>query len=435
MKTFKGIPASIGFAVGKPIFHSDIGSATERFDEPRIFFARSLSAGEAESVNLARFQSLILEKGGQASHATIITRTRGIPAVIGVKLTYKDKKSTIIIDGCRGNVILEPDERTLTKYRILLPEYHDLQQQFFAEKDRPAITLDGHRVEPPTEGEQFQTYSAIAQIAKDAPVIIRILDIRGDKHPEYLKFPIESNPFLGRRGLRYSLSNPKIIKTQVSAILRAASRGNIKLMLPMVARIEEIDAFMEILRDVISDLEGKSGIEFNKDTQIGTMVEIPSAAEIVTKLGERVDFFSIGTNDLIQYLEAVDRTNELVADLFDPYHPAVFRLLSRIVNDAHDQGKWVGLCGEMAADYLAATALVGLGIDELSMAPGYIPMMKSTIRRMKKVVGTGCCEEILRARDSKEVTDLLRMNGPNVFESLYSGADDGTSCDYPVWGG
>ena len=451
------IPVSPGFAIGRPIFYSsDIISLSKKASKPRILIAESLSPKEAELADLTRFQGLVLEKGGQASHTAIVARTCGIPAVVGVKTTDIDvtERSTIIVDGFSGRVISDPDKETLKKYKTMLLRYSYIQRQFLREKDELSVTLDGCRVEvganasslydvekafssgaegigvlrtellfigrnePPTEEEQFQIYKAVAQRAKNASVIIRTLDIGGDKHPGYLEFAVENNPFLGLRGLRYYLSNPEIIETQVSAILRAAHTGNIKLMLPMVTKTEEINAFMAILRDVMSNLD-RRGVRYNKNMHVGAMIEVPSAAEIVTELSCQMDFFSIGTNDLIQYLEAVDRTNERVVDLFDSYHPAVFRVISRVLDHAHHQNKWVGLCGEMAADPLAVSALVGLGIDELSMAPIYIPMIKYIIRNMRKAECVNCCQELLQAHDSNEVTHLLRMFGIRIFQFFY----------------
>lgn len=271
---------------------------------------------------------------------------------------------------------------------------------------------------PPTEEEQFQIYKDVAEKSKGAPVTIRTLDVGGDKHPNYLDFPKEDNPFLGLRGLRYYARNPKIIETQLSAILRASSLENIRLLLPMVSRMEEVDAFMTTLRHTMSKLD-RRGIKYDKNMQVGAMIEVPSAAEIVMELSHQIDFFSIGTNDLIQYLEAVDRTNEHVGESFDPYHPAVLRVISRVIDYAHDQKKQVGICGEMAADPLATPALVGLGIDELSMAPNYMPMIKFVIRQIKKDECKNFCNELLQARNSKEVTRLLCLFGVRIFQFLY----------------
>ncbi len=452
-----GVPASIGVAIGHPIFYSGNAAPALKARGQLILVAESLTPKEAESADLGRFQGLVLERGGSASHAVIVARSYGIPIVIGVKAADMrvTEDSTVIVDGFGGKVIVNPDEEMLRKYGRMRRRYSYAQQRFLRESGEQAVTRDGRGVEvganigslgelergfsngaegvllrtelffigrdaPPSEEEQFQMYREVAEKAGGAPVLIRTLDVGGDKHPSYLDFPEEANPFLGLRGLRYYARNPKIIEVQLSAILRASGFGNIRLLLPMVTKTEEVDAFMSVLKRVMSKLS-RRGIGYNRDVQVGALIEVPSAAEIVTEMSGQLDFFSIGTNDLIQYLEAVDRTDEHVAESFDTYHPAVWRIIARVIGQAHDRGKLVGVCGEMASDPLTTAALVGLGVDELSMAPSYIPMIKFVVRQIKRAECEGFCAELLGARNSEEVMRILRSSGIKVFQFLYEG--------------
>ncbi|MDT4897434.1 MAG: phosphoenolpyruvate-protein phosphotransferase system enzyme [Acidobacteriota bacterium] len=442
-----GTSISTGIAIGSPVFWSQ-GSNPLALLSPKssVLVGDYLSPSEVELLNLGRFSGLALEIGGVTSHTAIMARTFGIPAVFGVKNLLKKCQGSrlIVIDGTNGRVILEPNVAILEKVKRERRRYQSIQSKFRRTKDILAITADGHRVEVaanvgsvsdvktaftngaegvgvfrtellyinssnlPSEDEHYNTYERAVQIAKGKPVIIRTLDIGGDKYPKYLTFPVEGNPFLGLRGIRYCLKYPEVFKPQLSAALRVAAQGDVKLMLPMVSKVEEILAFNRLLNRIKSRLKAR-GEAHDANLSIGTMIEVPAAVEIIDELSDHLDFFSIGTNDLIQYIEAVDRLNDNVADSFDPYHPAIFRTINRIVKKAHARKKWVGICGEMAADPLVTPALIGLGVDELSMASASIPMIKFIIRQLDKQMCTEHCVELLRAKSSEEITKRMQL--------------------------
>jgi phosphoenolpyruvate-protein phosphotransferase len=257
----------------------------------------------------------------------------------------------------------------------------------------------------PTEEELLEVFLEIAKLMKDRPIIVRTLDIGCDKPLPYIRMPDEANPFLGWRGIRLTLDNPRMMKTQLKAILRARKRGNFRLMFPMVTTIEEIRKAKELLMDAMDELKSE-GIPFG-EVKVGTMIETPASALIVDILADEVDFFSIGTNDLTQYVMAADRGNARVSNLYNPFHPAVLRMIHKVIEEAHDAGKEVGMCGEMASDPKAIPLLIGMGLDELSMIPALIPRAKKAIRSISKEEAESLVQNVLRSKTLPEVLDLI----------------------------
>lgn len=426
--------------------------------ESVIIIAENLMPSDTAQIDRSKILAFATEHGGQTSHTAIIARSLGIPAVVGVKDLMKYAKSgDIAIVNGNGVVILNPDNETLVHYIRIKGEYEEQQKKFEEVKWLSAETIDGKKIEvvanigdlnevdlalisgaegigllrteflyinrntPPSEEEQFETYKAIAEMMKNRPVIIRTLDIGGDKPLPYLKIPYEMNPFLGWRGIRISLDELEIFKTQLRAILRASIHGMIKVMFPMITDIDEIRKIKTILKGIMEELK-LNHIPFNEKIEVGIMVEIPSTAIMADLLAKEVDFFSIGTNDLTQYTLAIDRTNDKVARFYDQLSPAILRLIKMTVNAAHSKGKRVGVCGELAGNPLAVPVLVGLDVDELSMVPKSIPKVKSIIRLLNYSDAKEIANKALSLGTGKEVEELIKtsLNSLKPFLSNYS---------------
>jgi len=374
-------------------------------DEKSIIVAEDLTPSDTAQMNKDMVVGIVTELGGRTSHTSIIARTLEIPAISGVKDATKTLKhgDYIIINGDNGEIIINPSSDEIKKYEEKAIELADFRKKLLTMKDRESISKDGHKVEIagnigtpkdidkvienggegvglyrteflymdrdrlPSEEEQFESYKIVAQKLGTRPLVIRTLDVGGDKELPYLSLPKEMNPFLGYRAIRLCLDRQDIFRTQLRAILRASSFGNIKIMFPMISNIKEIRDAKAIIEEVKEELR-KENIPFDEDIEIGIMVEIPAAAIHSRIFAKEVDFFSIGTNDLIQYTLAVDRGNQDIAYLYNQYHPAVLNLIRMTIENGHKEGIWVGMCGEAAGDKKLLPVLLAMGLDEFSMS-------------------------------------------------------------------
>jgi phosphocarrier protein FPr len=387
--------------------------------EPAILVATDLTPSETAQLDASQVIGICTVAGGAMSHSGILARSLSIPAVVGIgaQLLQLENGTHIALDGERGQVWVQPDEAQLQELQAKRERHLAAQQNQRTAAQQPAVTRDGRQIQvvaniggiadaqvalengaegvglfrseflyldrviAPTEEEQLEVYRAIATILSPHPLIIRALDIGGDKPLPYLDLPPEANPFLGWRGIRLLLDHPDLLKTQLRAILRASHGHPIKVMFPMVASIREVRAAKAILTTAQNELR-QEGIAFDENIEVGIMVEVPSLVAVADQLATEVDFFSIGTNDLTQYVMAADRNNSKVSTLADAFEPAVLRMIQQTVKAAHDAGIWVGVCGELASSSLAIPILVGLGVDELSMNSSAIPAVKAAIANL-----------------------------------------------------
>lgn len=419
--------------------------------EAVVVFAHDLAPSDTAQMDRNKVLAFVTEIGGRTSHSTIMARSLEIPAVVGVgHFGAISSGDTVIVDGGNGLVVVNPSPEVLADYQERKLKFDQRKAQLQELKDLPAQALDGKtfelvanigtpndvdaalangaqgvglyrteflymdRADIPSEQEQYLAYRKVLEAFGREPVIIRTLDIGGDKELTYLKMDKELNPFLGNRAIRLCLANPEMFKAQLRAILRAGVTGNPWIMLPMVAIPEEVRQTKELLRQVEAELEAE-GAEFTRDYKLGIMIEIPSAAVQADHFAQEVDFFSIGTNDLIQYTCAVDRMNQNVSYLYDPFNPAVLRLIEYVISSGHKYGKFVGMCGEMAGEPLAAPLLMAMGLDEFSMSASSIPPVKAVIRSLDTYRCRELWDQAKKYTDGKQIRQLLETELKDIL--------------------
>ena len=413
-------------------------------DENSIIVAKDLTPSDTAQIDRTKVVAMITEVGGKTSHAAIIARIMGIPTVVGLNdITDKIKDGDMVIcDGKTGKVLINPNKKQLFYYNNKKNIEDEINNELRNQIGLPSVTKDGfavslsanigtpndvdmalqndaegiglfrsefifmNRERQPTEDEQFEQYKEVLVKMGDKPVIIRTLDIGGDKNVPYIDIPKEMNPFLGYRAIRLCLGNVEVFRTQLRAILRASVYGNVKIMLPMISTMKELKDSKKILQQAKDELT-KEGIKFKDDIEIGIMIEIPSAAIISDLLAKEVDFFSIGTNDLIQYTMAVDRMNSKLSHLYSQYHPALLRLIKGIIDNAHNAGIWVGMCGEAAGDPKLIPVFVGMGLDEFSMNSPSILRSRYIVRNLSKKDIELIAKSTLDMENALEVEEYL----------------------------
>ncbi|WJQ81545.1 phosphoenolpyruvate--protein phosphotransferase [Brevibacillus brevis] len=416
------------------------------FAEPVVLVVHDLTPSDTAQLDREKVKGFATNIGGRTSHSAIMARTMEIPAVVGMSDITEQLQTgdLVIVDGLEGEVHIRPDEAVVAAYEAKQQAYWKQKEDWARLVHEESVTADGHRVELaanignprdavqavengaegiglfrteflymgreqfPTEEEQFAAYKAVAEtMGKDRPVVIRTLDIGGDKELSYLDLPKELNPFLGYRAIRLCLDRVELFKTQLRALLRASIYGNIKIMYPMIATIAELRRANQILDEVKAELRNLS-ILFNDHLEVGIMIEVPAAAMIADQLAKEADFFSIGTNDLIQYVMAADRMNEQVAYLYDPYHPAILRLVNQVIKAAHQEGKWVGMCGEMAGEELAIPILLGLGLDEFSMSATSVLRARDLLRKLDYKSLQETAQHVLILESGEEIRAFIK---------------------------
>ncbi|CRG50187.1 MULTISPECIES: phosphoenolpyruvate-protein phosphotransferase PtsI [Yersinia pseudotuberculosis complex] len=409
-----------------------------------ILVATDLTPSETAQLNLDKVLGFITDIGGRTSHTSIMARSLELPAIVGTSNVTKQVKNDdyLILDAVNNKVYLNPTADEIEQLKAVKNQYITEKNELAKLKDLPAITLDGHQVEVvanigtvrdiagaerngaegvglyrteflfmdrdslPTEEEQFQAYKAVAEAMGSQAVIVRTMDIGGDKDLPYMNLPKEENPFLGWRAIRIAMDRKEILHAQLRAILRASAFGKLRIMFPMIISVEEVrelKAELELLKSQLRE-ENKA---FDETIEVGVMVETPAAAVIARHLAKEVDFFSIGTNDLTQYTLAVDRGNELISHLYNPMSPSVLGLIKQVIDASHAEGKWTGMCGELAGDERATLLLLGMGLDEFSMSAISIPRIKKIIRNTNFEDVKVLAEQALAQPTAKELMDLV----------------------------
>ena len=384
-----------------------------------IIVAADLTPSDTAQLNRQYVKAFVTDIGGRTSHSAIMARSLEIPAIVGTKEVTSIAKDgdIIIVDGLSGEVFLNPSEEVVAEYRAKAEAFAAQQAEWEKLKDSKTYTKDGHQVElaanigtpkdlegvvnngaegvglyrteflymdsheMPTEEDQFEAYKAVLEGMNGKPVVVRTMDIGGDKELPYLPLPHEMNPFLGYRAIRISLNEPEMFRTQLRALLRASVYGKLRIMFPMIATLNDFRGAKTLLEEEKAKLIAE-GVAVSDDIQVGIMIEIPAAAVLAHQFAKEVDFFSIGTNDLIQYTMAADRMNERVSYLYQPYNPSILTLIKHVIDSAHKEGKWAGMCGEMAGDQTAVPLLVGLGLDEFSMSASSVLKTRSLIAKL-----------------------------------------------------
>ncbi|ECF1701687.1 phosphoenolpyruvate-protein phosphotransferase PtsI [Salmonella enterica subsp. enterica] len=433
--------------IGKRLLRNILGLAIidlSAIQEEVILVAADLTPSETAQLNLQKVLGFITDAGGRTSHTSIMARSLELPAIVGTgSVTAQVKNGDyLILDAVNNQVYVNPTNDVIEQLRAVQEQVATEKAELAKLKDLPAITLDGHQVEVcanigtvrdvegaerngaegvglyrteflfmdrdalPTEEEQFAAYKAVAEACGSQAVIVRTMDIGGDKELPYMNFPKEENPFLGWRAVRIAMDRKEILRDQVRAILRASAFGKLRIMFPMIISVEEVRALrkeIEIYKQELRD-EGKA---FYESIEIGVMVETPAAATIARHLAKEVDFFSIGTNDLTQYTLAVDRGNDMISHLYQPMSPSVLNLIKQVIDASHAEGKWTGMCGELAGDERATLLLLGMGLDEFSMSAISIPRIKKIIRNTNFEDAKVLAEQALAQPTTDELMTLV----------------------------
>ena len=427
--------------------------------EPCIVVAHDLTPSDTATMDPAMVLGFVTEVGSRTSHTAILARSMRIPAVLGLGEAIGELHTgeSVLLDGFNGFVVIDPSEQTLFEYGQLVDRQTSIEESLEVIHDDAAETKDGHRIvlsanieraadvegvlqcgatgvglfrteflfinrsDLPDEEEQFAAYRKVTESLAPDPVIIRTLDLGGDKLLSHVNVAEEMNPFLGWRAIRLCLQEKDLFRTQLRAILRASVFGNLKIMYPMISGVEELEAANVLLDECREQLRDE-GVAFAEDVEIGVMIETPSAAMIADSLARRVKFFSIGTNDLIQYALAVDRLNEKIAHLYEPTHPGILRLIKATVDAGQAHGIWTGICGEMAGDLAAVPLLLGLGVSELSVTPSMVPRVKMLIRSIEMSEARKLAEFALDSDSPKEILSRAEALAKAAVPSFFEGA-------------
>lgn len=425
------------------IKHIDLST----LNEACIIIAHDLTPSDTAQLQLELVQGFITEIGSRTSHSAIMARSLEVPAVVGAGSAIMNVQNgdTVILDAVTGEIIVNPDKQLLEQYQSQKLAYDTKREQLRKLTNEPSISLDGQQVELaanignledvervlqngaegiglfrteflymsrqalPTEEEQFNSYKFVLEKMNGKPVVIRTLDIGGDKDLPYLQLPKEDNPFLGQRALRFCLANPILFRTQLRALLRASNYGNLKIMFPMIAVLEELLQAKKLLAEEKQRLEAE-GVSISSSIEIGMMVEIPSVAVSADIFAPHVDFFSIGTNDLIQYTMAADRMNKNVSYLYQPLNPSILRMVKMVIDAAKHEGKWVGMCGEMAGDQTAVPLLLGLGLHEFSMSASSILSTRELIHALDYTKWSELAEQAIKLSDSATIEAFVKQH-------------------------
>lgn len=414
-------------------------------DEEVIIVAHDLTPSDTAQLNKQYTKGFATEIGGRTSHSAIMARSLEIPAVVGVAniMSTINHGDMLILDALKGKVFINPDEETIARYRVEAKKYEEEVAALKEYKDKETVTIDGHHVELaanigtpedvvavlenggegvglyrteflymgakdwPNEEEQYEAYKKVLEAMGGRPVVVRTLDIGGDKHLDYYEFPEEMNPFLGYRAVRLCLDQKDIFRTQLRALLRASAYGKLRIMFPMIATINEFKEAKQVYEEERAKLVAE-GVVIGDDIQVGMMVEIPAAAILADKFAEIADFFSIGTNDMIQYSMAADRMSEKVSYLYQPFNPSLLRLIKMTIDGAHAHGKWCGMCGEMAGEPDAIPVLLGLGLDEFSMSATSILRARKIVNSLSHKEMKDLATKALEFETEEEVLELIR---------------------------
>ncbi|GER68130.1 phosphoenolpyruvate-protein phosphotransferase [Weizmannia acidilactici] len=413
--------------------------------EEVIVIADDLTPSDTAQLNRQYVKGFATNVGGRTSHSAIMARSLEIPAVVGTKTAIQDIQNgdLVIVDGNSGDVHVNPTPEIVDEYKQKQEQYEQQKAEWAKLVNEKSVSKDGHHVELvanigtpndlegviknggegvglyrteflymgrdelPSEEMQFEAYKAVLEGLNGKPVVVRTLDIGGDKKLPYLPLPEEMNPFLGFRAIRLCLDRQDIFRTQLRALLRASAHGNLKIMFPMISNLDEFRQAKAILLEEKEKLV-QEGVQVSDNIEVGIMVEIPSTAVMADVFAKEVDFFSVGTNDLIQYTMAADRMNERISYLYQPYNPAILRLVKRVIDAAHKEGKWAGMCGEMAGDEIAIPILLGLGLDEFSMSASSILRARAQIRGLNKSDMEKLAEEVLNLSTNEEVKEHVK---------------------------
>jgi len=414
--------------------------------EEVVIVAEDLTPSDTAQLNRQFVKGFTTNIGGRTSHSAIMARSMEIPAVVGTKVATEEINNgdLVVVDGLKGEVHFNPTPEVLEAYKKIQEDFEKQKAEWAKLVNEKSVSADGHHVELaanigtpkdlkgvienggegvglyrteflymdrdqlPTEEEQYTSYKAVLEGMEGKPVVVRTLDIGGDKELPYLNLPKEMNPFLGFRAIRLCLEEVDIFRTQLRALLRASVHGNLKVMFPMIATLNEFREAKAMLEDEKAKLI-QEGVEVAEHIELGIMVEIPSTAVLADQFAKEVDFFSIGTNDLIQYTMAADRMNQQVSYLYQPYNPSILRLVKMVIDAAHKEGKWAGMCGEMAGDETAIPILLGLGLDEFSMSASSILKARSLIRNLNKADMEKLASNVLNMSTTEEVVEAVNQ--------------------------